>query len=49
MLSRDSLELRNKINEVSPDVELKQEIEIGGDTVVVDIPLTVNFFWPSTI
>ena len=49
MLSRDSLFLRNKISEVSPDVELKQEIEIGGELVEVDIPLTINFFWPTTI
>tara|TARA_R110002096_G_C14408344_1_gene708045 strand:+ start:35 stop:778 length:744 start_codon:yes stop_codon:yes gene_type:complete len=48
MLSRDSLFLRNKINEVSPDIELKQEIEIGGDVVEVDIPLTINFFWPDS-
>ena len=40
MLSRDSLFLRNEINEVSPDIELKQEIEIGGDVVEVNIPLT---------
>jgi len=48
MLSRDSLFLRHKISEVSPDIELKQEIEIGGDMVEVDIPLTINFFWPDT-
>ena len=38
----------NKIAEVSPDIEMKQEIEIGGDMVEVDIPLTIEFFWPST-
>ena len=48
MLARDSLALRNKISEVSPDIELKQEIEIGGEMVEVAIPLTINFFWPST-
>ena len=48
MLSRDSLFLRNEINEVSPDIELKQEIEIGGDVVEVNIPLTINFFWPDS-
>ena len=47
MLSRDSLTLRNKIAEVSPDIELKQEIDVGGEMVEVDIPLTINFFWPS--
>ena len=48
MLSRDSLELRKHINKVSPDIELTQEIELEGDTVKVDIPMTVNFFWPNS-
>ena len=48
MLSRDSLELRKYINKVSPDIDLSQEIELEGDTVKVDIPMTVGFFWPSS-
>ena len=48
MLARDSLTLRQKINAISPDIELKQEIEVGGDVVEVDIPLTTEFFWPSS-
>jgi len=48
MLSRDSLFLRNKINEVSPDIDLTQDIEMGGELVTVDIPLTTEFFWPSS-
>ena len=48
MLSRDSLALRNEIKRVAPDIEMTQEIEIGGDTVKVDIPMTVNFFWPKS-
>ena len=49
MLSKDSLALRNEITRISPDVEMKQEIEFPeGGTVEVDIPLTVNFFWPNT-
>jgi len=28
---------------------LTQEIELGGETVSVSIPLTVEFFWPSSI
>ena len=47
MLSRDSLFLRGEISKVSPDIELKQEIEIGGEVVKVDIPMTTNFFWPN--
>ena len=48
MLSKDSLHLRQEIAKVSPDIELQQEIEIEGDTVKVDIPMTVNFFWPES-
>ena len=47
MLSRDSLFLRKEVSKVSPDIILQQEIEIEGDTVTVDIPMTVNFFWPN--
>ena len=48
MLSRDSLFLRRQISKLTPDIDLTQEVDIGGETVRVDIPLTVEFFWPST-
>ena len=48
MLARDSMSLRQEIKKVSPDIELEQEIEIEGETVKVNIPMTVNFFWPNT-
>jgi len=48
LLARDSMYLRNEIRKVSPDIVLKQEVEIEGETVTVDIPMTVDFFWPST-
>ena len=48
MLARDSMYLRNEIKKITPDIELEQEIEIGGETVKVDIPMTVGFFWPDT-
>ena len=40
--------LRQEITKVSPDIELKQEIDIEGEAVEVDIPMTANFFWPSS-
>ena len=40
--------LRGEIKKVSPDIELIQEVEIGGDVGEVDIPMTTEFFWPST-
>lgn len=48
MLSRDSLFLRQEVLRLSPDIDLTQEIEIGGELVTVDIPLTTEFFWPTT-
>ena len=48
ILARDSIALREEIQKVSPDVELTQEVEIGGETVKVDIPMTVGFFWPKS-
>ena len=42
------MHLRKQIRDVTPDIELIQEIEIGGESVKVDIPLTVGFFWPET-
>ena len=49
MLARDSMALRNYIQEISPDIDLTSEIEIGGEAVSVSIPLTVEFFWPKSI
>jgi len=49
MLARDSAALRKYILDISPDIDLTSEIEIGGETVSVSIPLSVEFFWPSTI
>ena len=48
LLARDSMFLRKQIAEVAPDIELEQEIEIGGESVKVDIPMTVGFFWPDS-
>jgi hypothetical protein len=47
MLARDSMYLRKEMRDVTPDIDLTQEIEIGGESVKVAIPMTVNFFWPD--
>jgi len=47
MLARDSMFLREELKKVSPDIELTQEIELGGESVKVNIPMTVGFFWPE--
>jgi len=48
LLARDSMHLRKEIRKVTPDIELQQEIDLGGETVTVDIPMTVGFFWPES-
>jgi hypothetical protein len=49
LLARDSAVFRKHVTDISPDIDLTSEIEIGGETVSVSIPLTVEFFWPNTI
>jgi hypothetical protein len=48
ILARDSMFLREEMGKHAPDIDLTQEIDIEGETVSVDIPMTVNFFWPKT-
>ena len=48
LLARDSMVLRKQIKEVAPDIELTQEIDVEGESVKVDIPMTVGFFWPDS-
>ena len=47
MLARDSMFLRAEMKALTPDILLEQEIEIEGESVKVDIPMTVGFFWPE--
>ena len=49
MLARDSAAFRKYIQEITPDIDMEQKIELGGETVSVSIPLTVEFFWPKSI
>jgi len=49
LLARDSVALRNYIRDITPDIDLTSEVEIGGEAVSVNIPLTVEFFWPQSI
>ena len=48
MLARDSMFLREQMLKVAPDIELSQEIDIEGESVKVNIPMTVGFFWPES-
>jgi len=48
MLSRDSIALRSRMMEISPDINLKQYVDFDGDEKEVIIPMGISFFWPST-
>jgi len=48
MLARDSLFFRKEIERISPDIILKQQIDIEGEMVEVVIPMTASFFWPKS-
>ena len=48
MLSKESLILRDEINRINPDIDLTQEVEVEGETTEVEIPMTVEFFWPKS-
>ena len=39
--------LRDEIARINPDINLNQEIELEGEAVSLDIPMTVEFFWPK--
>jgi hypothetical protein len=45
LLARDSRVLREQVKKVSPDVELKYVGE--GAEEGINIPITINFFWPD--
>ena len=47
MLSKESLVLRDEVTRINPDIKLKQEVELEGEMTEVDIPMTVEFFWPK--
>ena len=50
LLSRDSLALREYLAEISPDKDTKIIVvsEDDGKEVEMTVPLTVEFFWPSS-
>ena len=47
-ISRDSLAFRNHLEKVTPDVDMTVyfECEECGHETSVQIPMTVDFFWP---
>jgi hypothetical protein len=49
MLSKESFFLRDEVQRINPDINLTQEVDIGGETTEMDIPMTVEFFWPKSV
>ncbi len=48
MPAMDSLAIRRQYNNVSPDIDLKQDYHCSscGSTTALEVPLDNNFFWP---
>jgi hypothetical protein len=46
-LASDARAFRQHVREVQPDVDLNVTVEVNGGVEVIDIPITVNFFWPD--
>ena len=47
LLARDSRALREYIREIQPDIDLNIFIEINGESVEIEVPIGVNFFFPD--
>jgi len=49
LLSKDSFEFRKYLKEISPDVDMTYHLQCEncGKDSVVNIPMTVQFFWPD--
>ena len=47
LLTADSRALRLYIKEISPDINLSTKVEVNGVEEDIDIPISLNFFWPD--
>ncbi len=47
LLARDSRALREYIKEIQPDIDLKTFIELNGESIEIEVPIGVNFFFPD--
>lgn len=46
-LARDARAFREYYNSLQPDVDMNVTLDINGEEEVVDLPITLNFFWPD--
>ena len=47
LLASDSRALRSYIRLISPDVNLSTKVNIDGVEEDIEVPITLNFFWPD--
>ena len=48
LLAKDAKALREYIQKIQPDIELKWEVENGlGELEEIDVPISINFFFPN--
>ena len=48
LLARDSKDFREHLRKTQPDIELTANyINSDGESEVINIPITVTFFWPE--
>ena len=45
LLAKDARALREKVRQVSPDIDLKY---VGDEGEEVSVPINANFFWPDS-
>ena len=50
LLARDSRALKQEIRKITPDIDLKYSVEFEDGYIQddVEIPITIQFFWPDT-
>lgn len=46
-LARDARAFREYYNSIQPDVDMEVTLNVNGEEEVVDLPITLNFFWPD--
>ena len=46
-LARDARAFREYYNKIQPDVDMSIVLDVNGEEEVVDLPITLNFFWPD--
>ena len=46
-LARDARSFREFYNSIQPDVDMNITLEVNGEEEDVDLPITLNFFWPD--